>query len=100
MAEDDKKLWISAYTDNLALYNARVHAYKNGFADAADWSDLQAIQHAERNNIENLPGGQLFLVNELSPGERKMVKARMKEQELEFRERAEWDRRGRERKKT
>ena len=100
MAEDDKKLWISAYTDNLALYNARVHAYRNGFANAADWSDLQAIQHAERNNVEPLPGGQLFLVNELSKEERKMVKSRMREQDVEMRERAEWDRNGRERRRA
>lgn len=100
MAGDDKKLWISAYTDKLLLYNARVHAYKNGIANAGDWSDLQAIQHAERNNVENLPGGQLFLVNELTSEERKMVKSRMKEQEVEFKERAEWDKRGRERRRA
>lgn len=61
MAEGDKQLWTNAYTDNLKLYNARVHAYKAGNMNAKDMTDDEAAQYAEVNNIAVLPGDELDL---------------------------------------
>ena len=55
MAEGDKQLWTNAYTDNLKLYNARVHAYKAGNMNAKDMDDAEAAHYAETHNVAALP---------------------------------------------
>lgn len=61
MAEGDKQLWTNAYTDNLKLYNARVHAYKAGNMNAKDMDDAEAAHYAETHNVAALPGDELDL---------------------------------------
>ena len=61
MAEGDKQLWANAYTDNLKLYNARVHAYKAGDMNAKDMDDAEAAHYAETHNVAALPGDELDL---------------------------------------
>lgn len=51
MADGDKQLWTNAYTDNLKLYNARMHAYKAGDMSAKDMTDEEAAAYAEQNQI-------------------------------------------------
>lgn len=52
MAPHDKQLWNSAYTDNLKLYNARMHSFKVGGNQAAkDMSDDEALHYADTHNI-------------------------------------------------
>lgn len=55
MADNDKQLWTNAYTDNLKLYNARVHAYKAGDLTAKDMSDEEAAAYADAHQISTLP---------------------------------------------
>ena len=43
--------WNQAYQYNLRLYNARVHAYKNGNADAKLMDDDEANAYANEHNI-------------------------------------------------
>jgi len=51
MIAPDKQLWTNAYTDNLRLYNARMHSYKSGNFTAKDMSDEDALVYADTNNI-------------------------------------------------
>ncbi len=55
MADGDKQLWTNAYTDNLKLYNARVHAYKAGDLSAKDMTDEEAAHYADTHQIAVLP---------------------------------------------
>jgi len=52
MADGDKQLWTNAYTDNLKLYNARMHAYKAGNMSAKDMTDEEAAAYADANQIQ------------------------------------------------
>lgn len=45
------KLWTQAYTDNLKLYNARVHSYKSGNTAAKEMTDEDALMYADHHNI-------------------------------------------------
>jgi hypothetical protein len=50
-ANQRSQLWTNAYTDNLKLYNARVHSYKSGNVSAKDMTDEEAAHYAETHNI-------------------------------------------------
>lgn len=50
----------------------------------AEMCDQEAEKFAEEHKIEPLPGGQLYLIDELTPTERQIVEARMNEQKLKF----------------
>ncbi|RDL42479.1 uncharacterized protein BP5553_02458 [Venustampulla echinocandica] len=66
MDADDKQLWSNAYKDNLRLYNARVHSYRNGNIEAKDMSEDEALTYAERNNIGADTSADAQLVGEAS----------------------------------
>ncbi|KAJ5037249.1 uncharacterized protein L3040_007426 [Drepanopeziza brunnea f. sp. 'multigermtubi'] len=52
MDAHQKYLWGNVYKDNLRLYNARMHAYKQGGNVAAkDMTDAEALAYAEEHNI-------------------------------------------------
>ena len=76
MNEEDKELWLDVYTTNLMHYNARVHAYTAGNLEAREMCDQEAEMYAEEHNVKAHPGEQLYVVNELTPTERKMVEER------------------------
>ena len=52
MDPNEKQGWNQAYQYNLRLYNARVHSYKNGNANAKNMSDDEARVYADTMNIE------------------------------------------------
>ena len=84
MCEGCKQLWLNVDTANLIQYNARVHKYSTGNSKAAELCDREAENLAEEHTVEPLPGGQLCLINELTPAERQIVDARMNEQKLKI----------------
>lgn len=49
----DLQAWTGAYHDNLRLYNARMHAYKNGRLDAKDMDEYEADAYATAHGIEH-----------------------------------------------
>ncbi|TVY62342.1 High mobility group protein [Lachnellula suecica] len=51
MADDDKQLWTNAYKDNLRLYNAKMHSYRNGNKDAKDMTEQESANYADEHNI-------------------------------------------------
>ncbi|KAI9047521.1 hypothetical protein LZ554_008237 [Drepanopeziza brunnea f. sp. 'monogermtubi'] len=52
MDAHQKYLWGNVYKDNLRLYNARMHAYKQGGnVSAKDMTDAEALAYAEEHNI-------------------------------------------------
>lgn len=51
MAPGEKDGWNQAYQYNLRLYNARVHSYKHGNAEAKSMTDEEARLYAETYNI-------------------------------------------------
>ena len=57
MNAHDKLGWDQAYQYNLRLYNARVHSYKTGNANAKHMSDDDALKYAEQFNIP-MPTGK------------------------------------------
>lgn len=62
MSAADRELWNNAYKDNLKLYQARVHSYKNGNPDAKQMTDDEAAQYSETHNVgvlEPTADGQL-----------------------------------------
>lgn len=72
MPEGDKLLWSNAYKDNLRLYNARIHSYKNGNSNAKDMSDEAALAYAEEHNIDSGPAdasAQLLAENHVGADE-------------------------------
>ncbi|KAH6664131.1 putative high mobility group protein 1 [Halenospora varia] len=66
MAPDDKQLWTNAYKDNLRLYNARMHSYRNSNPDAKDMTDQDALIYAEEHNIGADTSADAQLVGEAS----------------------------------
>ncbi|KAM7209371.1 hypothetical protein V8F20_000421 [Naviculisporaceae sp. PSN 640] len=52
MGAAEKAGWNNAYQYNLRLYNARVHSYKHGNANAKNMTDEEAIKYADDFNIE------------------------------------------------
>lgn len=51
MSQKDKEGWNQAYQYNLRLYNARVHSYKQGNANARVMTDDEALKYAEEFSI-------------------------------------------------
>lgn len=51
MTPAEKLGWNQAYQYNLRLYNARVHSYKHGNAEAKNMSDDEARVYADQYNI-------------------------------------------------
>ncbi|KAL2154257.1 hypothetical protein VTH82DRAFT_2933 [Thermothelomyces myriococcoides] len=51
MSPQEKQGWNQAYQYNLRLYNARVHAYKNGNPDAKNMTDEEARIYADQHGI-------------------------------------------------
>ncbi|KAK2073767.1 hypothetical protein P8C59_008017 [Phyllachora maydis] len=51
MTPSEKHGWNNAYQYNLRLYNARVHAYKSGNADAKNFTDEEALTYADQHGI-------------------------------------------------
>lgn len=51
MPPTEKQGWNDAYQHNLFIYNARVHAHKNGNADARIMTDQEALLYAKENGI-------------------------------------------------
>jgi hypothetical protein len=52
MGAAEKQGWNNAYQYNLRLYNARVHSYKHGNANAKNMTDDEALKYADEYNIE------------------------------------------------
>lgn len=55
MGANEKQGWNQAYQYNLRLYNARVHAYKQGNKDAKSMDDDEANAYANEHNITMPP---------------------------------------------
>ncbi|KAI0999373.1 hypothetical protein K3495_g8823 [Podosphaera aphanis] len=51
MLDEDKQLWTDAYKENLRLYNARIHSYKAGNANAKDMDEAEAARYAAEHDI-------------------------------------------------
>jgi hypothetical protein len=51
MSADDKALWTNLYKENLRLYNAKMHSYRAGNANAKDMTEEEAQNYAEEHNI-------------------------------------------------
>ncbi|PKS12823.1 hypothetical protein jhhlp_001035 [Lomentospora prolificans] len=51
MGASEKQGWNQAYQYNLRLYNARVHSYKSGNAEAKNMDDTEALKYADEFNI-------------------------------------------------
>ena len=58
MEKTEKSGWNNAYRYNLRLYNARVHSYKSGNAEAKNMSDDEARVYADANEIPLPPSGE------------------------------------------
>jgi hypothetical protein len=58
MEKTEKSGWNNAYRYNLRLYNARVHSYKSGNAEAKNMSDEEARVYADSNEIPLPPSGE------------------------------------------
>jgi len=49
MGPADRELWSNAYKDNLKLYHARMHSYKNGNANAKTMTDDEAKDYYDEH---------------------------------------------------
>lgn len=59
MTPAEKFGWNQAYQYNLRLYNARVHSYKHGNADAKNMTDEEARAYADQHGISLPPLAQV-----------------------------------------